>query len=63
MSAADRRQRVDELIKMVGLERARHRQLREFSNGMTRRVGLAQALINDPDLVMLDEPTTGLNPG
>ena len=47
---------------MVGLERARHRQLREFSKGMTRRVGLAQALINDPDLIMLDEPTTGLDP-
>lgn len=62
MSGAERGRRVDELIKMVGLERARHRQLREFSKGMTRRVGLAQALINDPDLVMLDEPTTGLDP-
>jgi len=62
MSAADRSQRVNELIQMVGLEHARHRQLREFSKGMTRRVGLAQALINDPDLVMLDEPTTGLDP-
>lgn len=62
MSGAERARRVDELIKLVGLERARHRQLREFSKGMTRRVGLAQALINDPDLVMLDEPTTGLDP-
>ena len=62
MSAADRKQRVEELIKLVGLSGARHRQLREYSKGMTRRVGLAQALINDPDLIMLDEPTTGLDP-
>jgi ABC-2 type transport system ATP-binding protein len=62
MSAAQRSERVNELIKLVGLERARNRQLREFSKGMTRRVGLAQALINNPDLVMLDEPTTGLDP-
>ncbi len=62
MSGEDRRRRVEELIKLVGLEHARHRQLREYSKGMTRRVGLAQALINDPDLIMLDEPTTGLDP-
>ncbi len=62
MSADQRKQRVEELIQMVGLQRARRRQLREYSKGMTRRVGLAQALINDPALVMLDEPTTGLDP-
>ncbi|TWT92086.1 ABC transporter ATP-binding protein [Stieleria varia] len=62
MSGADRKRRVDELIQLVGLQGARHRQLREYSKGMTRRVGLAQALINDPDLIMLDEPTTGLDP-
>lgn len=57
-----RRSRVDELIRMVGLQHARKRQLKEYSKGMTRRIGLAQALINDPDLIILDEPTTGLDP-
>lgn len=57
-----RRQRVDQLIDMVGLGSARKRQLREYSKGMTRRIGLAQALINDPDLILLDEPTSGLDP-
>jgi ABC-2 type transport system ATP-binding protein len=62
MSAATRRQRVDQLIELVGLDWARRRQLKEYSKGMTRRIGLAQALINDPDLIILDEPTTGLDP-
>lgn len=62
ISAADRVQRADELIKLVGLEQARRRQLKEYSKGMTRRIGLAQALINDPELVLLDEPTSGLDP-
>lgn len=62
MSSAVRRQRVAQLISMVGLESAKKRQLREYSKGMTRRIGLAQALINDPDLILLDEPTSGLDP-
>jgi ABC-2 type transport system ATP-binding protein len=62
MPADVRRQRIDELIDMVDLGWARRRQLKEFSKGMARRIGLAQALINDPELVMLDEPTTGLDP-
>ncbi|MEX2175912.1 MAG: ABC transporter ATP-binding protein [Pirellulaceae bacterium] len=62
MSAATRRARANELIEMVGLNWARRRQLREYSKGMTRRIGLAQALINDPDLILLDEPTSGLDP-
>src|SRR5688500_4837910 len=53
MPADVRHQRVDELIQMVGLERAKRRQLKEYSKGMTRRVGLAQALINDPELILL----------
>jgi len=60
--SAVRRQRVAQLIQMVGLESAKKRQLREYSKGMTRRIGLAQALINDPDLILLDEPTSGLDP-
>jgi len=62
MPAKERRERSQELIKLVGLEKARRRQLKEYSKGMTRRIGLAQALINNPDLVLLDEPTSGLDP-
>jgi len=62
MPASVRKERSRELIKMVQLEHARRRQLKEYSKGMTRRIGLAQALINDPDLILLDEPTSGLDP-
>ena len=62
MPADVRRQRVNELIDMVGLQWAKRRQLKEYSKGMTRRIGLAQALINDPELILLDEPTSGLDP-
>lgn len=63
MSAAQRKERSEKLLDMVKLApAARHRQLKEYSKGMTRRIGVAQALINDPDLVMLDEPTSGLDP-
>jgi ABC-2 type transport system ATP-binding protein len=55
--------RVPELLDTVGLDaKSRKRKLREYSKGMARRIGLAQALINNPDLILLDEPTTGLDP-
>ena len=57
-----RRRRTDELLEMVGLAHVAHRPIGEFSKGMTRRIGLAQALVNDPDLLILDEPTAGLDP-
>lgn len=57
-----RKRRIDELIDMVGLGSAQFRTVREYSKGMQRRLGLAQALINDPDFLILDEPTTGLDP-
>ena len=62
MPPAVRRERTEKLIELVGLQKARRRQLREYSKGMTRRIGLAQSLINEPDLLVLDEPTTGLDP-
>jgi len=58
----DRESRGEQLLEMVGLSQARTRAVGEFSKGMQRRIGLAQALINDPDLVILDEPTSGLDP-
>ena len=57
-----RRKRTDELIERVGLMHARKRPLREYSKGMVRRVGLAQCLINDPEFILLDEPTSGMDP-
>jgi ABC-2 type transport system ATP-binding protein len=58
----ERSRRSAELLEMVGLNQVTRRPVGEFSKGMQRRIGLAQALINDPDLVILDEPTSGLDP-
>jgi ABC-2 type transport system ATP-binding protein len=58
----ERANRSEQLLEMVGLSQAHMRAVGEFSKGMQRRIGLAQALINDPDLVILDEPTSGLDP-
>jgi ABC-2 type transport system ATP-binding protein len=58
----ERQNRSDQLLEMVGLNLTQTRAVGEFSKGMQRRIGLAQALINDPDLVILDEPTAGLDP-
>ncbi len=57
-----RQERSKQLLEMVGLAHAYNRPVGEFSKGMARRIGLAQALVNDPDLVILDEPTSGLDP-
>ncbi len=59
---AQRRRRIEMLLDMVGLTSVAYRRVGEYSKGMQRRIGLAQALINDPDLLILDEPTSGMDP-
>jgi ABC-2 type transport system ATP-binding protein len=62
LNKTDRIRKVDDLLIKVGLQDAREMPLRKYSKGMLQRIGLAQALINDPELVILDEPLTGLDP-
>jgi len=62
LTPEERRRRTGQLLEMVGLANSRNRPVGEFSKGMARRIGLAQALVNDPSLVILDEPTAGLDP-
>ncbi len=61
-SRSQRHKRIGMLLEMVGLTAVAHRRIGEYSKGMQRRIGLAQALINDPDLLILDEPTAGMDP-
>jgi ABC-2 type transport system ATP-binding protein len=62
LSGKERRQRIDLLIDLLGMQGYQHRAVGEYSKGMSRRIGFAQALINDPDLLILDEPTSGMDP-
>jgi len=62
LTAADRKERVGRMLKKVGLETAGKIQLRKYSKGMLQRVGLAQAILHDPKVVILDEPMSGLDP-
>lgn len=62
LTAAERRERVAHMLRKVGLETARKIQLRKYSKGMLQRVGLAQAILHDPQVVILDEPMSGLDP-
>src|SRR3954454_5928711 len=62
LSGPDRRRRVDSLLDRVGIAGERRLQLRKFSKGMLQRVGIAQALLNDPEVIFLDEPMSGLDP-
>lgn len=56
------KQRVKELLRQVGLVKARHKKMKTLSGGMKRRAGIAQAMLNDPKILILDEPTAGLDP-
>ena len=62
LTASDRRERIERMLKKVGLETAKRIQLRKYSKGMLQRVGMAQAILHEPEVVVLDEPMSGLDP-
>ena len=62
LTASDRRERIERMLKKVGLETAKKIQLRKYSKGMLQRVGMAQAILHEPEVVVLDEPMSGLDP-
>ena len=62
LTASDRRERIERMLKKVGLETAKGIQLRKYSKGMLQRVGMAQAILHEPEVVVLDEPMSGLDP-
>jgi ABC-2 type transport system ATP-binding protein len=62
MSGAELERRIDDRLRLVGMEQWKNTKIRKYSKGMLQRIGLAQALVNDPQLVMLDEPTDGVDP-
>lgn len=62
MRPAAAKKRVEEMLYRVGLYQVRHKKMKKFSGGMKRRAGIAQAMLNDPKILILDEPTAGLDP-
>jgi ABC-2 type transport system ATP-binding protein len=63
LTRADTKRKIDELLETMSLSDVRNKKIRKLSGGMRRRVGIAQAMLNDPDVLILDEPTAGLDPG